>query len=154
MKMTYKPVKGSHITNEQAQRYGEALHAIEEETGGKLTAQAIVENAKEKENPLHDFFEWDNKKAALEYRLEQARRLARSISIDVQDTPTRAFQFVREQDGAESYANAKRVFSTADMRAQVVKRALAELEGWRKRWSQYQEFSKIFAAIEEMKAAE
>lgn len=150
---TYKPAKGSHLTPEQAQRYGEALHAIEEENNGQITPTLIIENAKSESSPLHDYFEWDDKRAACEYRLFQARYLARSIALEVNSVPTRAFQFVIENN-TNVYTSASRVFSTEDLRKQVIARALKELEGWKARYSQYQEFSKIFAAIEEVKMTE
>ena len=38
-----------------------------------LTAREIVEEARKKNSPLHDFFEWDDSIAAEKYRLAQAR---------------------------------------------------------------------------------
>lgn len=42
---------------------------------GKLTASEVVEAAKNAKSALHDCFEWDDTKAAHEYRLSQARHL-------------------------------------------------------------------------------
>lgn len=43
----------------------------------ELKPSAVVEAAKVKGSPLHGCFEWDNGKAAHEFRLQQARKLIR-----------------------------------------------------------------------------
>ncbi len=43
--------------------------------GGRLTPDAMVEDARSKRSALHPFFEWDDKKAAHAHRIEQARDL-------------------------------------------------------------------------------
>lgn len=53
------------------------------ERDGRLTADAVIEDAKSPESPLHTEFEWDVDKAALEYWREQARRLIRSVRVTV-----------------------------------------------------------------------
>jgi hypothetical protein len=57
-------------------QFGEELLRIYEERG-ELTPSIVVEEAEDEESPLHDRFEWDNDKAAHEYRLAQARTLIR-----------------------------------------------------------------------------
>lgn len=51
-----------------------------------LIAQEVVNAAKDKGNPLHACFEWDNDVAADEWRLHQARHLI-SIAVTIVDTP-------------------------------------------------------------------
>lgn len=48
---------------------------------GKLTPDAIIEDAQDQESPLHEEFEWDDAKAAMEARRETARRLIRSVKV-------------------------------------------------------------------------
>lgn len=59
------------------------LAEIEESNGGVLTPDAVVADARRKDSPLHDFFEWDAKKAAHAYWVIQARELITSIRIEV-----------------------------------------------------------------------
>ncbi len=40
---------------------------------GQLTASGILKMAENESSPLHSIFEWDDTKAAREYRLYQAR---------------------------------------------------------------------------------
>jgi len=51
------------------------------EKHGKLTAQIVVEAARSKKSPIHDEFEWDDSKAAIRYRLYQARTLIRKVHV-------------------------------------------------------------------------
>lgn len=48
---------------------------------GKLTASQVLNDAMQKNSPLHDQFEWDDSTAAHKHRLEQARTLIRSIRV-------------------------------------------------------------------------
>lgn len=51
------------------------------EERGELTAQAVLEDAREPDSPLHVAFVWDDGLAAERYRMNQARNLIRSIKI-------------------------------------------------------------------------
>ena len=66
---------------------------------GRLVPAEIVAEAQQKSHPLHQFFEWDNKKAADKYRIEQAERMIRSVKISVidgdDDYKVRAFHPMR-----------------------------------------------------------
>jgi len=69
-KARYQFVPGSGMTGD-AQKVGEAIAEIAARHGGQLTEQGILEAAKDPSSPLHDYFEWDDKKAAAEWRKHQ-----------------------------------------------------------------------------------
>lgn len=50
---------------------------------GKITPDIVIEDAKKNDSPLHDEFEWDTHKAAMEAWRETARRLIRSVTVKV-----------------------------------------------------------------------
>ena len=50
-----------------------------------LTPRVLVIESSKKESPLHSCFEWDNTKAAAEYRIVQAREILRFLIIAVED---------------------------------------------------------------------
>lgn len=54
----------------------------------KLDPHAIVEASRSKKAVLHPLFEWDDAVAGEEYRLQQARRLSRSIYVITPATET------------------------------------------------------------------
>lgn len=69
--------KGSFLTGD-AQAVGDKLTEIKERDGA-ITPDAVVQEAKPKKSVLHGYFEWDDSKAANEFRLNQARHLTRNI---------------------------------------------------------------------------
>lgn len=74
------------------------LQALTDENGGRLTPQAVVEDAKDTSSPLHEFFTWDRDKAAYAYWLDQARALIRTVEVTFRSDTTviRAPYFVRD----------------------------------------------------------
>jgi hypothetical protein len=50
-----------------------------------VTPKEILEKAKDPKSPLHKYFEWDNSKAGEQYRIYQARHLARHPEIGEKD---------------------------------------------------------------------
>lgn len=69
-------------------------------SGGRLTPQAVLEEAESAESPLHGWFEWDDTVAAAAYRLDQARDLIRSVEVTliVEDRPIDVAYFVRDPE--------------------------------------------------------
>lgn len=47
----------------------------------ELTPKLVVDQARQKNHPLHTFFEWDNKIAGEKYRENQARKLIGKVRI-------------------------------------------------------------------------
>lgn len=62
---------------------GEALTKLHERNGA-LKPQVVVSEARKKNSPLHEAFEWDDKLAANTFRLDQAREMIRALSICVE----------------------------------------------------------------------
>lgn len=52
-------------------------------SGGRITPDAVLADAKSPKSPLHDQFEWDDSEAAKQWRLNQARELIRSVRVDI-----------------------------------------------------------------------
>ena len=76
------------------------LREIAEKHGGNLDPKDVVEEAKASSHPLHDYFEWRDKIAGEQFRIDQARALIRSVRIEVKtnSAPMRAPQWVRSPD--------------------------------------------------------
>jgi len=73
------PVEHSARDNEIAVR--DRLQALADESNGRLTPDAVVEDASDPDSPLHLYFEWNDTNAARQWRLEQARALIRSVQV-------------------------------------------------------------------------
>jgi len=106
--MIYKPAKGSSLTEEQAQRYGERIEVIIEGQDGNITPDDVVSDAKDKASPLHDFFEWNNARAANLYRTDQARYLLRSIHV-----------VVKRDDDGDKEINIRAFYNVTDEKMKI-----------------------------------
>ena len=78
--MIYEWVRASHFTHLDAQVIGEHLVHLREAYDG-LTAAVVVKDAQNLKAPTHTAFEWNDTRAAKEYRLEQARGLLRAMVV-------------------------------------------------------------------------
>lgn len=116
----------------------------------------LVKAAARKESPLHGLFEWDDSEAAKRYRVEQARRVIRTLRVVVDDQLTAKPSFVHvttiAADGvANGYMATHRALE-GDTRDQVLKDALGVLEGARRRYEALTELSSVWSALDEIKA--
>ena len=138
-----------------AQKIGAHLEKLRLRNKGRLTPDIVVADAKRPRSPLHNLFEWNAKRAAIQHWLERARYIIRSVVVvmeDYEDAPNvRALVRIRE-DGGNYYTSMTQAMSEADLRAQVLARALKELKDWQKRYRDLQEFAKVFDAISEVAA--
>ncbi|ALC12471.1 hypothetical protein [Sphingopyxis sp. 113P3] len=158
MGMVYSWKPGAHHSPAiEAQVAGEELERIRVRNNGRLENADVVDAARDKKSPLHPAFEWDDKKAASAYRLDQAGYLIRSIDVVItkdatEPKPIRAFVSVK-RDADRSYTSVQHALSDDELRAQVVAAAWAELEAWRKRHAELVELAEIFAAMDQARAA-
>lgn len=161
--MIYKPVRGSSITVEQAQKFGEQIEALIEANDGSIVVTQVVDDAKHEDSPLHEFFEWNDQRAAERYRLNQARYILRSIEVmikaeDGQENTVRAFHHVTVDDSFTSARNKaehvvvtiQRAMSEEDLRKQIIEEALRQLQAWQRKYRQYKELGAIIKAIDEI----
>lgn len=151
---------GSRLDSDKAPVVGHCLEQIQKRTGRRgIKPSEVIDEAKEPSSPLHEFFEWDNTKAAEAYRVEQARHLLAAITVEYEDVnesrPVRLFVNMKPQgEGNErEYIPTVAVLSDASMRAQLIRQALGEADAWRKRYEHLNELANVFAAIENAKGA-
>ena len=143
------------FTDTEVNRYGQRLYELMSETKqDNLTAEAIVEDAKNKSTPYHDYFEWNNQAAGHQFRLQQARTMLGSIKIKIttekkEERLIRAFHNV-ELDGERVYAPIQVVMKEPDLREQIIHKALAEAEGWARRYETYRELNPIVKSIKKV----
>ena len=83
----------------------ERLAALYRRNGESITPEAVIDDARDPSSPLHACFEWDDKKAAHQHRLDQARELIRAVPVHVQyeEITIRAPKYVRDSEkGSEA----------------------------------------------------
>ena len=155
MSKTVVAVKGSHLTDAQAQVIGEETAAILA-GAGVITPRMIVDASSNDSTRLHGFFEWDDAEAADKHRLDQARSLLRSIEVYYQlepseeSKPLRAMYSVVDEDDERVYVSLDTVIRSDVYREQVIKKAQKEMRSWACKYRQYKELSAVVELIDNM----
>lgn len=107
------------MTAEQRQAIKDRLAQIEARNGGRLTPDMVVQDAKRKDSPLHACFEWDVKKAAAAYWLDQARELITSVRVVVRTEHTNVSSvfYVRDPSAGkeQGYVSVTKLRTDKDM---------------------------------------
>jgi hypothetical protein len=124
----------------------EVLNEIEKKRGF-ITPTAVVQEAADENSPLHNYFTWDDSKAAHGYRLWQARELITSVNVEIMGKQTGAFwnakiNIEKDQD-FQAYFSARKVLSNKELYAQVLSQALTELLYWQKKYKELKELRDI-----------
>lgn len=68
-------------TKEQRELIRLRMADIERENGGRLTPDAVIADARDKDSPLHMLFEWNVKKAAMRHWIDRAREIITSVQV-------------------------------------------------------------------------
>jgi hypothetical protein len=130
--------------NADPQEIGEALKKIADANNGLLKPSSVVKAAADKGSRLHQYFEWDDAKAANSYRVSQARAIIRSVIItrdDENTPPIRAFVSISNHAGV-AYRYSQDVIGSAELER-------AFLEGAEKRIkdmvSKFQPYPEVFS---------
>jgi|SRR5215472_15389160 len=127
-----------------AQEIGEALDAIRLANGGELHPHAVVDDARDPKSALHTHFEWNDAKAAENYRVDQARALIRCIRvIDDDDRSRPAYLSIRTDDGVTGYRTFQDVLSSADLRQRLLEQAERDLAAWTQRYRELREIVEL-----------
>ena len=132
---------------------GKALESIEAEHGA-VTAELLVKKATPVDSELHSLFEWNNKKAAEKWRLQQARVVIASVKVvyeEKKEEPitTRAFVNVGTKRRGQFITTAT-ALSDEKSREIVLKHALQELAAFKAKYAGLEELSVVFSEIEKL----
>jgi hypothetical protein len=117
-----------------------ALEAIVKKEG-TITRERVVELAEKKDHPLHQYFEWDDSKAAYEYRLQCAYDMMRTWdqikTFKNPQSPTlvtnaHVRSLLPTGNPAKPFEMTTRaaVFDDKEMRRLFIMRKIAELYSW------------------------
>lgn len=136
-----------------AQTAGEELEKIERKHG-EVTKELVLESARSAKSVLHPCFEWNDTKAAEKFRLTQATRLINAVTIVVDEaevTEVRAFVNVTDSNKGR-FINVQSALTDEDAREIVLRRALNELQAFKKKYADLSELAVVFAAIAQIVA--
>lgn len=151
MAITWK-VKGIFKAN------AELVYNEIQEIGDTYTPDDIVEKAEdEPESELHKCFEWDDRKAARGYRLQQARLIMANIVVKTTDInpDAKTETFVRaivKTEEKSTYEPITVTVTNVDSYALLLERAKSELEAFQRKYKTLSELAEIFDDIDRLLA--
>ncbi len=139
-----------------AQTAGEELERIERKNG-VVTPSLVLDASRDEKAPLHKCFEWDNAKAAENYRLVQAGMIIRNVTVVHQQTSTepiitRAFVNTSERGvGKEgAYISIHAAMSDDEQREFTLQQAIIELKQLKRKYQDLAELADVYAAIDKL----
>lgn len=144
--MVYKFKEGSRI-NADPQLVGRVCAQLSSE--GELTAHRLLEVSRDSSAPLHNLFEWDDRIAAEEYRVSQARYIIRSITVESETNikqPVRAFISIHQEK--QEYKPISSVMRSVTLREQMLANALKDLRAFKQKYEVLNELVSIFLEID------
>lgn len=111
------------------------------EKHNKLTPDVIIEESRDESAPLHSAFEWNDSRAAEEYRKTQARYLVRSIEVTIEETDPPTAYYVNIAIGIENeYKPVTVVVKNADECKDALERALSRLRSAVQAFEEYEHY--------------
>lgn len=113
------------------------IEDIKQKRGG-ITSQLLVVEANDEDSPLHDCFEWDDTRAAEQYRIEQGRVLLKNLIMAVIENEEEEPVYVRcfiapvevENEGGTSYLTIKEVCGDEIKNAAYLRQLKKELHAF------------------------
>lgn len=142
--MVYEWKSGSRIRAD-AQTAGEICQRLERE--GRLSARDLLDESRPEDAPLHGEFEWNDGKAAENWREHQARHIIGSILvIPEKSEPVRGF-FKIESCGNQ-YESIQTILASADKTKDLFAEALKELRQIEGKYKAIERLSGVWEAIE------
>lgn len=148
--MIYKFRKGSFYAGDP-QEIGEELEKIRIENEGFLDPENVIDKAKNQTSVLHSIFEWNNTKAANEFRLWQARNLIGSIVVKYQDgteDDMRYYISVRVPEMNERrYYPVDLAIKRQDLNEQLLESAYQDMQMFIKKYEHLRELARVLDVV-------
>jgi hypothetical protein len=119
--------------------------------GEAVTAEQIVDKAKDKNTELHKCFTWDDESAAEKYRIIEARQIVRHLvreelpDVKNDTPPLRVFY---KTNNGEGYKHIERtIIKKEDEYQALLARAMMELRAFKAKYSMLEELREILDLI-------
>lgn len=109
------------------------LLALSASNAGRLTPEAVVKEARKDTSPLHQYFEWDDRKAAYTARLETARRLITEVRLHEVDRSytLKSVMYVRDprlESSEQGYISIVEARDDANLSRQILQQEIRRVE--------------------------
>ena len=118
--------------------------------GDSVTAEMILDKARDENTELHKCFEWDDSVAAEKYRINQAGGIIRNLVIQVSDDPgeERTIRVLHKANEEHVYKPVGAIVRNINEYANLLERAKMELSSFKKKYSCLAELSEIIDLID------
>lgn len=112
-----------------------------------ITPATVLDRARDEKSELHKCFEWDDSKAAEKYRTIQAGNVIRALYIVHQDDEVAPVR-VLSRTSESSYQPTRTFLTNHDEYVDLLKRALSELESFKRKYETLSELEQVFEQID------
>jgi hypothetical protein len=129
-----------------------------EDRDGAVTRDALLEEAKDPDSPIHGLLEWNNDIAANNWRLDTCRKIITDLRVvvnvegpDEEPKVLSAYVQIEREDTTHKaiYANVVDALTDEESRASILKRMYRDMQSFVDRYKLYDEASAVIAAIED-----
>ena len=136
------------IFKADAKRCAEEILSLDE-----IEPETVLDKARDPNTELHKCFEWNDSKAAEEYRKIQAGQVIRYLVIKskTEDKGETQYRLLHKTEAKEPYKPITFIVQHEDEYAKMVQRAWNELEVFKKKYQSLSEFEEVFEFIERFK---
>jgi len=133
----------------------EELEIIRRQNGGLLRPRDVVAYAEDSETALHSRFQWDDSKAALEYRLWQAREIIRVevTVVGASDEPIHTYVSLRgdrDRPGG-GYRHTVDVMLRSETRKQLLAEAESDMRAFERKYHALQELAEAITSMRKVR---
>lgn len=112
-----------------------------------ITPKMVLEKAKDEGTELHKCFEWDNDAAAEKYRIIQAGNVIRMLYIVPRNEDAPPVRVLSKTSNMV-YQPTRTFVTNKNEYEDLLKRALSELESFRKKYHTLSELEQVFEQID------
>ena len=145
--MTYKWKPNSRIKID-SETAGAVMDNLEQQ--GRLTAKNLLDESRPAEAPLHNEFEWDDIKAAEEYRMQQARHIINCLLIEDDSKQEAVRAFFTLAESAPQYRSIRTIMADETQSDALLQLAIQELQAFERKYTQISKFKALFAEIDRL----
>lgn len=117
-----------------------------------ITPEKVLERARDEKSELHKCFEWNDSKAAEKYRTIQAGNVIRMLYIVPRDAESAPVRVLSKTSAIAEYQPTRAFLTNQNEYEDLLKRALAELESFRRKYETLSELETVFEQIDSITA--
>lgn len=128
-----------------AQVFGEFYYSLK-----KRTPEELVKAARNRRSPVHDLFEWNDRTAAHEHRLVQARVMVNSLQVEIITPKGRPGQVIAFIRGSKLGRHVPTLEASREELTDAMRECWKDMLNFRKRYAHLEIASTVIAAIEDV----